>query len=142
MTRQENAEKREKIGRKDLTDIRGIPYIIDVARMSRAQKEDGKMRSEYVALIEKAVDGASLTTWHYGHGGRHDAIRIPHPIDCGETTEEGSPPHCWGDYPSEVVEEINRRTLAALAPGRVVVDGGGDEDGEYSILADLKKDDD
>ena len=40
MTRQENAEKREKIGRKDLTDIRGIPYIIDVARISRAQKEE------------------------------------------------------------------------------------------------------
>jgi len=109
---------------------------------NKAKREDGKMRSEYVALIEKAVDGASLTTWHYGHGGRHDAIRIPHPIDCGETTEEGSPPPCWGDYPSEVVEEINRRALAALAPGRVVVDGGGDEDGEYSILADLKKDDD
>jgi hypothetical protein len=90
----------------------------------------------HAELVVKAVSLAIRTTWSDGRH-RHDAIRVPHPTDCGETTKEGSPPPCWGDYPSDVTQEIDRRTLAALAPGRGVVDGGCDEDGNYLILADV-----
>jgi hypothetical protein len=76
--------------------------------------------------IAGAVAKATLTTWSDGHGHVRDAICIPHPP--GDDA-------CWGDYPPETIEAIEAGALAQLAPGRTVVDGAGDEDGDYLILS-------
>ena len=91
--------------------------------------------SVYSDLIAAAVAGAELSSWSYGHGDEHDAIRLPHPTECGETHGEDDAYPCWGDYPAAVVKEIERQAIATLAPGRTVEDGGVDKSGEYLILA-------
>jgi hypothetical protein len=85
--------------------------------------EIGRMEDQDV--IAAAVAAATLTTWSGIHGGVRDAICIPHPPG-----ENG----CWGDYPAETLAAIEAGALARLAPGRTVVDGDGDEDGDILIL--------
>ena len=92
-------------------------------------------------VVEDAVAKATLTTWSDVRGCLHsldlgllccdalvrDAICIPHPP--GEDA-------CWGDYPAETLEAIETGAVARLAPGRKVVDGAGDEGGDYLILSE------
>ena len=93
------------------------------------------MTTPYLTLIAAAVQQAEIADWSYGRGDRHDAIRLPHPSDCGAEQGDGDGPPSWGDYPSEVIAEIERQVVAKLAPGRRVADGGEDEAGSYLILA-------
>lgn len=106
----------------------GIDVLLDdedevVLEQVVEEKED----ADNAAVIADAVAEATLTTWSDIHGHVRDAICIPHPP--GEDA-------CWGDYPAETIEAIEAGAVARLAPGRKVVDGAGDQGGDYLILSE------
>jgi hypothetical protein len=93
--------------------------------------------------LRASIEGAEYMPggWATGTGDRRDCIRVPHPLDCGAVQEAGDPPPCWGDWAPELIELRDQELIARLAPGRRILEGDLQDDGEYLVLEDLEDED-